>query len=576
MRCWWVVLISGEGALIKFPIGTSGDSVQYLFPLTKNSLSHSLSGNLKESQKPLYPFILKQEIPPSHDLCTKVSSFQVVCNSCVKQMDNTSLTLVVPEHIVDPLLASANCAKLDQALENLIETAKTPDGRLNLASVKILPIVLDLVRCQISSSNHVLVTLSLKLLRNLCAGEILNQNCFIEEDGVDVVARAFDSIIFDTNSGDEIIEIIRFGLELLGNVCGAGEEHQAAVWFRLFPVVFKDIARVRVKKISDVLSMVLYSCCNGSNEIMRQLCEVQGLQIVAEIVVTASRDGLGEDWLLGLLAKICLEESYFSPLFVMLSTAGVVEKNNNLKETDDIFTLENEFLLSILYEILNKKRNELVSKKFALSVLGILKRVVTVVDFFSRGQSKLPTGTPAVDVLGYSINILRDICAQDRVKLRSEESVTIVDLLLSSGLLDLLIDFLRELEPPSTIKKSFPQESSSVQLKVCPYKGFRRDIVAVIANCLYGMKHVQDAIRQKDAILLLLQQCVTDDDNEFLRECGIWAVRNLLEGNEENQKIVAELEIQGSADVPALTELGFRMELDPHTRRAKLVNISPR
>ncbi|XP_026441600.1 ataxin-10-like, partial [Papaver somniferum] len=133
-----------------------------------------------------------------------------------------------------------------------------------------------------SSSNHVLVTLSLKLLRNLCAGEILNQNCFIEEDGVDVVARAFDSISFDTNFGDEIIEIIRFGLELLGNVCGAGEEHQAAVWFRLFPVLFKDIARVRVKKISDVLSMVLYSCCNGSNEIMRQLCEVQGLQIVAE------------------------------------------------------------------------------------------------------------------------------------------------------------------------------------------------------------------------------------------------------------------------------------------------------
>ncbi|KAI3969224.1 hypothetical protein MKX01_022001, partial [Papaver californicum] len=205
-------------------------------------------------------------------------------------MENMSpLTLVVPEHILDPLLVSANCAKLDQALENLIETAKTPDGRLNLASMKILPIVLDLTRCQISSSNHNLLVISLKLLRNLCAGEILNQNCFIEEDGVNVVASAFDSISFDTNPGDEIIEIIRFGLELLGNVCGAGEEHQTAVWFRLFPAVFKDIAQVRVKKISDVLSMVIYSCCNGSNEIMRQLCEVRGLQIVAEIVRSASR-----------------------------------------------------------------------------------------------------------------------------------------------------------------------------------------------------------------------------------------------------------------------------------------------
>ncbi|KAI3965738.1 hypothetical protein MKX01_010695 [Papaver californicum] len=54
---------------------------------------------------------------------------------------------------------------------------------------------------------------------------------------------------------------MRFGLELLGNVCGAGEEHQAAVWFRLFLVLFKD--------------------------------------------------GLGKDCLLGLLAKICLEESLF-------------------------------------------------------------------------------------------------------------------------------------------------------------------------------------------------------------------------------------------------------------------------
>ncbi|MCL7024248.1 hypothetical protein MKW94_028144 [Papaver nudicaule] len=490
-------------------------------------------------------------------------------------MQSTSpMTVVVPEHILDPLLVSAKCTKLEQALENLIETAKTPDGRLNLASVEILPTVLDLTGHLISSSNHYLLMMSLKLLRNLCAGEILNQNCFIEKDGVNLVVGVFDSVTFDTNSGDEIIDIIRFGLELLGNVCGAGEKHQAAVWSRLFPVVFKKIAGVRVKKTSNVLSMVIYSCCNGSNERMRQLCEVQGLQIVAEIVRTASRDGLGEDWLFGILVKLCLEESQFSPLFFILSSAGAAEKNDNLKETGDIFTLENEFLLSFLYESLNKKRNELnISKEFALSVLGILKRVVGVVNFFSRGQSKLPTGTPAVDVLGYSINILRDICAQDR---RTEESVTIVDLLLSSGLLDLLIDFLRELGPPSTIKKSIPQESTSIQLKVCPYKGFRRDIVAVIANCLYRMKHVQDEIRQKDAILLLLQQCVIDDDNEFLRECGIWAVRNLLEGNEENQKVVAELEIQGSADVPALTELGFRMELDPQTRRAKLVNISPR
>lgn len=87
---------------------------------------------------------------------------------------------------------------------------------------------------------------------------------------------------------------------------------------------------------------------------------------------------------------------------------------------------------------------------------------------------------------------------------------------------------------------------------------------------------MQDEIRQRNGILLLLQQCVTDEDNPFLREWGIWSVRNMLEGNEENQKLVAELEFQGSADaLPEIAALGLRVEVDQRTRRAKLVNNVP-
>lgn len=51
-------------------------------------------------------------------------------------------------------------------------------------------------------------------------------------------------------------------------------------------------------------------------------------------------------------------------------------------------------------------------------------------------------------------------------------------------------------------------------------------------------------------------------------------MRNLLEGSTENQHAVAELELQGSVEVPELTGLGLRVEVDPKTRRTKLVNIS--
>ena len=53
---------------------------------------------------------------------------------------------------------------------------------------------------------------------------------------------------------------------------------------------------------------------------------------------------------------------------------------------------------------------------------------------------------------------------------------------------------------------------------------------------------------------------------------GNLVCRNLLEGNAENQQVVADLEIQGSVDVPEMVNLGLRVEMDPQTRRAKLVN----
>ena len=55
-------------------------------------------------------------------------------------------------------------------------------------------------------------------------------------------------------------------------------------------------------------------------------------------------------------------------------------------------------------------------------------------------------------------------------------------------------------------------------------------------NCAFLRMAVKDKIRQMNRILLFLQQYVTDEDNPFLREWGIWCMRNLLEGNEEIRK----------------------------------------
>lgn len=291
--------------------------------------------------------------------------------------------------------------------------------------------------------------------------------------------------------------------------------------------------------------------------------------------------GFGEDWLKLILSRICLEEPYFPRFFSKLSLVDDSKIGEDVGFGDGLFLSEQAFLLRVVSEILNERINEITfPNDFALFVFGIFKRSVGVSNSVSRCKSGLPTGSTAIDVLGYSLTILRDICAcNSEGGLKKEDSVDAVDVLVSSGLVELLLCLLGELEPPAIIRKALKQgengeRTSSNSSKPCHYRGFRRDIVAVIGNCAYGRKHVQDQIRQKNGILLLLQQCVTDEDNPFLREWGIWCVRNILERNPENQQAVAELELQGSVDVPELTRLGLRVEVDPNTQRAKLVNVS--
>ncbi|MQM18694.1 hypothetical protein Taro_051688 [Colocasia esculenta] len=137
----------------------------------------------------------------------------------------------------------------------------------------------------------------------------------------------------------------------------------------------------------------------------------------------------------------------------------------------------------------------------------------------------LPTGSPAFDVLGYSLTILRDLCASHDSPSSGSDRL-VVESLVSSGLCRLHLALLWDLEPPSVIRRTLSQrankESSSASpssSKVCPYRGFHRDVVAVIGNCTCDRKQVQDEIRQQNGILLLLQQCVVDEDNPYSWEC---------------------------------------------------------
>ncbi|KAK6920211.1 Ataxin-10 domain [Dillenia turbinata] len=490
-------------------------------------------------------------------------------------MKESQLGFSSSEELIHSLLKSSSSSTIDEALEILIRTSKTANGRADLASKHILPTVLQLCGSVSQFSNQHLLIPSLKLLRNLCAGEIVNQNYFIEQGGVRIISSILETWgpVSDLEYG-----VIRMGLQVLANVALAGNEQQRVIWDHFFPDGFVGLARIRRRETCDPLCMIIYTCCNGDSTLLAELCGDCSLSVVMEIVHTASEVGFREDWLKILLSRVCFEEFCFSPLFLKLCPNDAPKGDENVPSRNACFSLEQGFLLRILTEIVNERIGEIsISGGVALSILGIFKRVLGVINFDSRASSGLPSGSVEIDVLGYALAILRDICAHGGCPGLMDDSQDAIDLLLSAGLLELLLCLLKDLEPPAIIRKAVSQsdysQTTSEKPKLCPYKGFRRDIVAVIGNCLYQRKHAQDEIRQRNGIFLLLQQCVTDEENPFLREWGIWSIRNLLEGNEDNQKVVADLELQGSVDVPELAGLGLRVEVDQKTRRAKLVNV---
>ncbi|KAI6044247.1 spinocerebellar ataxia type 10 protein domain-containing protein [Pisolithus marmoratus] len=70
----------------------------------------------------------------------------------------------------------------------------------------------------------------------------------------------------------------------------------------------------------------------------------------------------------------------------------------------------------------------------------------------------------------------------------------------------------------------------------------KRDLVRLIGILCHGDKEIQDRIRQCDGISVIMNMCVIDERNPYLREHAILTLHNLLEGNKDNQAVVHSIQ----------------------------------
>ncbi|MEQ2187441.1 hypothetical protein GOODEAATRI_004722, partial [Goodea atripinnis] len=93
-----------------------------------------------------------------------------------------------------------------------------------------------------------------------------------------------------------------------------------------------------------------------------------------------------------------------------------------------------------------------------------------------------------------------------------------------------------------------------------PVVSFKAHLIRLIGNLCHSNTSNQNKVRELDGIPLILDNCNIDSNNPFISQWAIFAIRNLLENNLQNQELVAALERRGPVDYSALRELGFLVE----------------
>jgi hypothetical protein len=118
--------------------------------------------------------------------------------------------------------------------------------------------------------------LLLRVLRNLCAGEKLNQDAFLD-GGVEQIAQLLTALAQAEDYGQvsasrrDQVDVVRAALQLLGNVSVGGEGHQSAIWAACFPDAFLQLSECPLEEVQGPLCMLLFQCCRQSEVRRAQL-----------------------------------------------------------------------------------------------------------------------------------------------------------------------------------------------------------------------------------------------------------------------------------------------------------------
>ncbi|KAI3366847.1 hypothetical protein L3Q82_009495, partial [Scortum barcoo] len=378
--------------------------------------------------------------------------------------------------------------------------------------------------------------------RNACVQSTRNQSLLRELGFIDVSLKLL-SFLQNTNveGRDGVFEPLRCGIQFLGNLAVGNQKSKDDIWQLSFPNLLLQLLSVEDEKAVNYASMVLHTCLDETK--VEELSKPQNIHLALR-VMELCRTQPDLDW------TVIIATQHF------LKSSVLVESMYSGMSHHERVTL-----LELLFAQLREEDSDQcgvppsVARFLASSFQTGCGAVLTLATGSASSDEVLQEALTVISLLDVLCEMTSDCRQFMFLQDHPDLLVTTVELL---NQVHAIGKASKNIFSATQNFSSFSGDRDSSSHS--PVVSFKAHLIRLIGNLCHSHTNNQNKVRELEGIPLILDNCNIDSNNPFISQWSIFAIRNLLEHNAQNQELVAALERRGTADYSALRELGFTVE----------------
>ncbi|XP_052433769.1 ataxin-10-like [Carassius gibelio] len=373
--------------------------------------------------------------------------------------------------------------------------------------------------------------------RNACVQCTQNQCCLRDLGSIKLSFEILTILLKISSRGsNDIWDALRCGIQFLGNIAVGNQLCKDDIWELGFPHVFWDLLELADERAVSYTCMVIHTCLD-KHKTEQLVKDTQQLKLSLKII-DLCRTLPDVDWTVFIVTKHFLKSS------------ELIRKMYTEMSNEERLTLL-ELILAQLGVVEEEKCSmPLSTAQFLASCFTDHCSAVLTLSSESSDDQEAMVVIRLLDILCEMTSDCKEFMAlQDH-----------------ADLLRATVDLLKEVHLLGKTSKNVFTAAHDFSLTrpggadTHPVLSFKAHLIRLIGNLCHGHAVNQDKVRELDGIALILDNCSIDSNNPFISQWAVFAIRNILEHNLENQKLIQGLRRQGVADDSMLREMGFRAE----------------